>query len=199
MLKETEVARTAKLDKVIEDIETFVRESKSASRRQEDETERLRDDIKNISDSIPKSMTVHKKFTDNRLKEISNEVTSLKSLISQRMNPAPAPTGSTTTYNGGASVQLRPSSANAASVSPAATPSLEAKENGNLNGESSSAQGEAKTSASTPTPSKQDYISSLGGRSSPFGNGAPAAKASIPSWQMAATSPKPSESAAGSA
>lgn len=199
MLKESEAARTAKLDKVIEELETFVRESKSASRRQEDETERLRDDVKNIADSIPKSMAAHKKFTDNRLKEISNEVTSLKSLISQRMNPAPAPTGLTATYNSGASAQLRPSSAHAASVSSAVTtPSSEVKENGILNGESSTAQGEAMTNASTPTPSKQDYISSLGGRSSPFGSGAPAAKASIPSWQMAANTSKPSESAASS-
>ncbi|KAI1116454.1 hypothetical protein F5Y14DRAFT_406753 [Nemania sp. NC0429] len=199
VLKEAEVARTAKLDKVIEELETFVRESKSASRRQEDETERLRDDIKNINDSIPKSMAVHKRFTENRLKEISNEVTSLKSLISQRMNPAPAPAVSTATYNSGASAQLRLSSANAASASPAATtPSSETKENGILNGEGSSAQGEVKTSASTPTPSKQDYISSLGGRASPFGSGAPAAKASIPSWQMAANTPKPSENAASS-
>lgn len=200
MLKESEAARTVKLDKVIEELETFVRESKSASRRQEDETERLRDDIKNINDSIPKSMAVQKRFTDNRLKEISNEVTSLKSLISQRMNPAPTPAGPAATYNGSASAQLRPSSANAASVSPAATtPSSETKENGILNGEGSNALGEAQTSASTPTPSKQDYISSLGGRSSPFGSGAPAAKASIPSWQMAANNSKPAESAAGSA
>lgn len=193
-LKASEAARTEKLDKVLEDLEQFVRESKSASRRQEDETERLRQDIKTINAAIPKSMSAHKEFTDGRLKEIGNEVKSLKSLIWQRMNStqasAPSPTtASSTTYNGGAGAQLRPTSANATSVSPATTPSAEVKENSNLNG-SSSAQDENKTSTSTPAPSKQDYISSLGGRSSPFGSGAPAAKASIPAWQMAANNSK---------
>ncbi|KAI0450799.1 hypothetical protein F5B21DRAFT_489709 [Xylaria acuta] len=199
-LKASEAARTEKLDKVLEDLEQFVRDSKSASRRQEDETERLRGDIKTINATIPKSMSSHKEFTDGRLREISNEVKSLKSLIWQRMNStqaqAPSPAAaSPTPYNSGASTQLRPNSANAASVSPATTPSAEVKENGSLNG-GSSTQDENKTNASTPTPSKQDYISSLGGRSSPFGSGAPAAKASIPAWQMAATGSKASENAA---
>ncbi|TGJ81369.1 hypothetical protein E0Z10_g7394 [Xylaria hypoxylon] len=195
-LKESEAARTEKLDKVLEDLEAFVRDSKSASRRQEDETERLRDDIKRINGAIPKSITAQKELTNGRLKEISNEVKSLKSLISQRMNSAPtaAPSplsGSTATYN------LRPSSANAASVSPATTPSAEVKENGGLNGVSNTQDGN-KTSASTSTPNTQDYISSLNGRSSPFASGMPAGKASIPAWQMAANNTKTSANAASS-
>ncbi|KAI3321239.1 hypothetical protein HD806DRAFT_200516 [Xylariaceae sp. AK1471] len=203
VLKESEVARTEKLDKVLEDLETFVRDSKSATRRQEDETERLRDDVKNIKTTVPKSMAAHKEFTDGRLKEISNEVKSLKSLISQRMTAStPAPTSTlspainpTPTSNGNTSNNLQPTNGNAASVSPVSSP-LPEKENGSLNG-GSSAQVENQTSVSTSTPSKQDYISSLGGRSSPFGTGMPAGKASIPAWQMAGK-PKISEQAAGS-
>ncbi|KAI1424025.1 peroxisomal membrane anchor protein conserved region-domain-containing protein [Xylaria sp. FL1777] len=200
-LKQSEAARTEKLDKVLEDLEAFVRESKSASRRQEDETERLRDDIKNINATIPKSMTAHKEFTDGRLKEISNEVRSLKSLISQRMNSAPATAsplpGSTATYNGGASAPLRPTSANATSASPTITPSAEGKENDGLNG-SNGAQDGNNAGASSSTPSKQDYISSLNGRSSPFGSGMPTGKASIPAWQMAASNTKTSANGASS-
>ncbi|KAI0204584.1 peroxisomal membrane anchor protein conserved region-domain-containing protein [Astrocystis sublimbata] len=202
-LKASEAARTEKLDKVLEDLEQFVKDSKSASRRQEDETERLREDIKTINATIPRSMTAHKEFTDGRLKEISTEVKSLKSLIWQRMNPtpqaqAPSPAApSATPYNGGVSASLRPTSTNATAVSPVPTPSTETKENGSLNG-GSSAQNEASpnTSTATAASSKQDYMSSLGGRSSPFGTGAPAAKASIPAWQMAATSSKTPETAA---
>ncbi|GAW21960.1 hypothetical protein ANO14919_114900 [Xylariales sp. No.14919] len=195
-LKESEAARTEKLDKVLEDLEAFVRESKSASRRQEDETERLRDDIKNINATIPKSIAAQKDFTDGRLKEISNEVRSLKSLISQRMNSAPAASpsplpGPTATSN------FRPPSVHTASVSPAATPSTEVKENNNLNGGSSTQDGN-KASASSATPSTQDYISSLNGRSSPFGSGMPSGKASIPAWQMAANNTKTSANVAGS-
>jgi peroxin-14 len=201
-LKESEAARTEKLDKVLEDLETFVRESKSASRRQQDETERLREDVKNINSTIPKSMAAHKEFTDDRLKEISNEVKSLKALISQRMNspapPTPSPAaGATPTYNGGSSNYLRPTGSSEATTAPMASPSVEAKENGTVNGGSSTQAG-STPSASTPAPSKQDYISSLGGRSSPFGSGMPVGKASIPAWQLAASSSKTSESAAGS-
>lgn len=146
-------------------------------------------------------MSAHKEFTDGRLKEISNEVKSLKSLISQRMNSGPAATssplpGSATTYNGGANPYLRPTSANAASVSPATTPSAEVKENETSN-DGSNAQG-ANNANGPSTPSKQDYISSLGGRSTPFGTGAPAGKASIPAWQMAASNSKPSTNAGSS-
>lgn len=202
-LKESEAARTERLDKVLEDLETFVRESKSASRRQEDETERLRNDVTNIKSTIPKSMAAHKEFTDGRLKEISNEVKSLKALISQRMNAPAPPTPSLSasaapTYNGGSSNYLRPTSGSeAATTTPGASPSVEAKENGTVNGDNSTQAG-STSSASTPTPSKQDYLSSLGGRSSPFGSGMPAGRASIPAWQLAANSSKTTEPAASS-
>ncbi|KAI1304061.1 peroxisomal membrane anchor protein conserved region-domain-containing protein [Xylaria venustula] len=203
-LKESEAARTEKLDKVLEDLEAFVRESKSASRRQGDETERLRDDIKNINATIPKSMAANKEFTDSRLKEISNEVKSLKSLISQRMNSAPAAPSSplpasVATYNGGTSSHLRPTSAApTASVNPATPPPAEVKENDGVNGGSSTTLEGNNAGTSSSTPSKQDYISSLNGRSSPFGSGAPSGKASIPAWQMAASNTKTSANAASS-
>ncbi|KAI0878721.1 peroxisomal membrane anchor protein conserved region-domain-containing protein [Hypoxylon argillaceum] len=199
-LKASEASRTEKLDKVLEELEAFVRESKSASRRQEDEMEHLRDDIKSINASIPKSMAAHKDFTDSRLKEITSEVNSLKSLISRRLSSAtsavPAPSnGPTPSHSFVASSQPRPGSANGVSVGRATTPSVVVETNGSLNGgSSSSAQDEVKSSASTPAPSKEDYISSLSGR--PFGSGSPAAKASIPAWQMAATSSKASGSPA---
>ncbi|KAK5626208.1 hypothetical protein RRF57_001923 [Xylaria bambusicola] len=201
-LKESEAARTQKLDKVLEDLETFVQESKSASRRQGDETDRLRDDIKNIKSTIPNSLSAHKELTDNRLKEISNEVKSLKSLISQRMNSGPTAAsspfpGPSTTYNGGANSYLRPTNATAPSVSPATTPSAEGNEKESSNN-ASSIQDVDNTNASSATPSKQDYISSLNGRSNPFGTGAPTTKASIPAWQMAANNTKTSTTSGGS-
>ncbi|KAI1337029.1 peroxisomal membrane anchor protein conserved region-domain-containing protein [Xylariaceae sp. FL0016] len=171
-LKASEQERTEKLDKIIGELDTFMRDSKSASRRQDDETERLREDMKNLKGVIPKSMSAHKEFTDSRLKEITTEVKSLKSLITQRMSSTPAPAASTP------SSHLRPTSGNAAPASPSASPATDAsaKEN-NVEG--------AKTNNEiVSTPSKQDYISSLGGRSSPFGG---AGKASIPAWQMAAS------------
>ncbi|KAI0602143.1 peroxisomal membrane anchor protein conserved region-domain-containing protein [Biscogniauxia sp. FL1348] len=193
-LKTSEQERTEKLDKAIEELEGFMREAQSARRRQDDETERLREDMKALKGIIPKSMATNKDFTDSRLREISNEVKSLKALIGQRINPNP-PQANTSIY-------MRPTNSNTAPVSPAvaaastipATPATPApavtaaapeaaaataapKENGEVKKEEGAAS----------STNKQDYLATLNGRSSPFGSGMPAGKASIPAWQMAAS------------
>ncbi|KAK6209232.1 peroxisomal membrane protein pex14 [Pestalotiopsis sp. IQ-011] len=175
-LKVSEEERTEKLDKLITDLESFIRDTKSVSRRQEDETERLRDDMKALKDIVPKNMTANKDFTDGRLREIATEVKSLKALINQRMTagssstPAPAAPSGSNNY-------LRPA-VSAAPASPAAAPASPAPE---------PAAKENEANGDTPVQNtKQDYITSLGGRSSPFGSGMPmAGKPAIPSWQMA--------------
>lgn len=206
-LKASEHERAEKLDKVLEELDTFMRDTKTASRRQEDDTERLREDLKTVKSSIPGAMAAHKDFTDGRLKEISTEVKSLKSLVGQRMNsnPSPAPPASaaasgfrappiTTTpttsnnytrpYSNGAvapsspAVASVPAATSAATTTPAAADPAPAKQNGET------ANGDGGVSVSSA--GKQDYMSSLGGRSSPFGSGMPAGKASIPAWQLAA-------------
>ncbi|RYP65578.1 hypothetical protein DL769_006281 [Monosporascus sp. CRB-8-3] len=194
-LKSSEKERTERLDKVLEELESFMRDTKSAGRRQEDETDRLRDDMKSLKSALPNAMSAQKEFTDSRLKEISAEVRSLKSLISQRMNSASA-TSTAATSN-----SLRPSNSNAFPTGPAANTSTTssplpltnaaaspvvdaaAKEDGEAN----KANGDGSASSPAPAPAtRQDYLSSLGGRSSPFGSGLPAGKASIPSWQLSA-------------
>lgn len=197
-LKASEQDRTEKLDKILTELETFMADTKSASRRQEDETDRLRDEMKSLKDVIPKSMTAHKDFTDGRLREIANEVKSLKSLIGQRMSTPAAPVTTATLANNtpasGGSSQFRSIGSNAAPAGPAAAAPAtepEAKENGDA---PAAATPEAPAQAS-----KQDYLSSLGGRSSPFGSGMPAGKASIPAWQMAMANKSSSgDSASGS-
>ncbi|KAI1631368.1 peroxisomal membrane anchor protein conserved region-domain-containing protein [Biscogniauxia mediterranea] len=196
-LKTSEQERTEKLDKAIEELEGFMREAQSARRRQDDETERLREDMKALKGIIPKSMATNKDFTDSRLREISNEVKSLKSLIGQRINPTP-PQANTSIYmrpTNGSTTPVSPAVA-AASTIPAApaapatpAPAVTAaapeaaaaaaapKENGEVKKEEGAAS----------STNKQDYLATLNGRSSPFGSGMPAGKASIPAWQMAAS------------
>lgn len=188
-MKASEEERSEKLDKLIGDLETFIRDTKSSARRQEDETDRIRDEMKTLKDIIPKNMTANKEFTDGRLREITNEVKSLKALIGQRMSGAtstgtPGPSSNTGSY-------LRPTTGNATPASPAAAPSTPTPEAPNK---------ENETIGDSPVDTKkQDYISSLGGRSSPFGSGAPAAKASIPAWQMAMANKKTGGDSAGDA
>ena len=103
-LKASEQERTERLDKALGELEAFVRDAKSAGRRQDDETERLRDDVRALKSAIPNAMSAHKDFTDSRLKEISVEVRSLKSLIGQRITSS-SPTAASTILQGGYTIQ----------------------------------------------------------------------------------------------
>lgn len=197
-LKASEKERTEKLDKVLDELETFMRDTKSASRRHEDETERLREEMKALKNLIPKSMTANRDFTDNRLKEITGEVQSLKELINRRMNSAPsqslAPTPasvpgplqlpSNTSNGSGVHDFLKlhaPGLANTDIASAASSPGIDlmAKELGDSR--------RAVSDETGPQSGRQDYLSVMGNRSSPF-SGMPATKAAIPSWQLAAAS-----------
>lgn len=199
-LKASERERTEKLDKVLDDLETFMRDTKSSSRRHDDETDRLREEMKALKGIIPKSMNANKEFTDNRLKEITNEVKSLKALISQRMNSSssstaapssinisspPPPVPSINTTNG----FLRPTTGNNSippTASGASSPGIDlvAKEIGDAK---QAVRDRDENSSPGGGSSRQDYLSALGGRNSPFGSGISAPKAAIPAWQLAAS------------
>ena len=198
-LKASEQERTERLDKALGELEAFVRDAKSAGRRQDDETERLRDDVRALKSSIPNAMSAHKDFTDSRLKEISVEVRSLKSLIGQRITSS-SPTAASTPVatpamaSSTSSSYMRPTVTTPATNGHAAASGVPAPEPSAVataasDSPTTQTNGDTPTSSTAPSVStgKQDYISSLGGRSTPFASGAPAAKASIPAWQLAAT------------
>ncbi|KAL2150730.1 hypothetical protein VTH82DRAFT_7293 [Thermothelomyces myriococcoides] len=172
-LKAAEKERTEKLDTALAELETTISELKSANKRRDDEAQRMRDDLQNLKDSIPRGLNNQKDLTDNRMREINAELKSLKTLITQRMNP---PAASTTIGH------LRPhAGGSATSGSPATTPTL---------GENAStdAKEEPKPAGRSSPPN--------GARPSPFSSGIPV-KASIPSWQlMASKSAEPSSKSA---
>jgi peroxin-14 len=86
-LKEAEKQRTERLDTALSELESVMSDLKSSNRRREDDAQRLRDEVQALKDAIPKAMGNQKDLTDNRLKEINTELTSLKTLVSQRMAP----------------------------------------------------------------------------------------------------------------
>lgn len=171
-LKAAEKERTERLDTALSELETLMGELKSANRRRDDDTDRVRNDVQGLKDSIPKALTSQKEATDNRLREVNAELKSLKTLITQRMNP----TATSTSVNN----YLRPSNGNAtpAATTPSPAPLAANVTDENTNGTNGQATEEPKSNG------YQDYVSSLG-RSSPFGTGAPASTASIPAWQRA--------------
>jgi peroxin-14 len=155
-LKSAEKERTERLDTALVELETTISQLKSANKRRDDEAQRVRDDVQNLRDAIPRGLNNQKDLTDTRLREVNAELKSLKTLITQRLNPT-ATSASVSNY-------LRPA------VSGTATPSTPA---------ATTPAPTEKVEAAAP----QD--SSAVTRPSPFSSGMQA-KASIPAWQMMA-------------
>ena len=113
--------------------------------------------MQNLKDAIPRALDNQKDLTDTRLREVNAELKSLKTLITQRMNPS-ATSASVSNY-------LRPA------VSGTATPG------------SPPTPAPVEPAAEEPKPAAP--AAPAAARSSPFSSGMQA-KASIPAWQMAA-------------
>lgn len=177
-LKAAEQQRTERLDTALSELETVISDLKSSNRLREDDAQRVRDDVQNLKDAIPTALNKQKDATDVRLREVNTELKSLKTLITQRMNPsaaAPSPSPSVGNY-------LRPSSGNTGPGAAISAPPTPAATSGSENADTNRTNGKA-----AEEPKKQDYqdYAATLNRSSPFSSGAPPAKASIPAWQMA--------------
>jgi peroxin-14 len=150
-------------------VESVISELKTASKRREEESRRISDEVRGLKDLIPKAIEGQKETTDSRLRELNTELKSLKTLMGQRMNP-----GATTSTN--------PYSRTSGIGSSAAAATFPA----NING-SASADTTTPKPASVSNGTSTEAVASLQSRSStPFSAGAPAGKAAIPAWQMAA-------------
>lgn len=189
-LKASEEARTTRLDNALGEVESVLASLKESSKRQGDDNRRIEDDVRGLRDLIPKALDAQKEANDNRLKELSTELKSLKTLVGNRMSaPAPAPRAPATPYYGMPNQQQSQSPAPTNGTStPAATPaapteqtnataSTETKASPAMPGGASTGavNGTASPSASTPTAEKpvQSWRGTQG-------------RAAIPAWQMAA-------------
>jgi peroxin-14 len=200
-LKEAEEARTQRLDTAITDIETIVAELKAANMRREDDARRMESEIKNMKDSLPRSIDSVREASERQLKELSTELGSLKVLMGNRLGGSsafgPAGQGLPRTQPG-----TFPGSSSSASNSAAQTPSTE------------TAPSNVATSVPRPTPSYTSSSSAVPTSASVSANrpgastpGFPSSanKAAIPAWQMAAankakdlSSPSPAAASHGS-
>lgn len=187
-LKAAERERTERLDASLSELENVIEHLKSANKRREDEARRIQEDVRDLKDTMPKTLAAQNDVTDSRLREVNTELRSLKTLITQRMKPPTATTPMSAIAPG-----LR-----SASVTSAATPANPSGgvDPADVNGRPAAAEEPKKQEY-------QDYLSGLN-RSSPFSSNNQQAKASIPAWQMAmankntASSPAPNETEAAS-
>ncbi|KHN99045.1 Peroxisome membrane anchor protein Pex14p [Metarhizium album ARSEF 1941] len=180
-LKAAEQQRTERLDGAISELETVMSDLKSANRRREDDAQHIREEVQALKDAIPKAMENQKIVTDNRLSEINTELTSLKTLVSQRMAPSSSTPATTTgsspcaRSSGGTLGVGRPSTSTATTPAAATVESV---------AESSSTPTPATAAAGEP-PNK-GLAQSFSRPPGLTNGGSSSTKASIPAWQMAA-------------
>jgi peroxin-14 len=170
-LKSAEEARTERLDSALKDVETLVADLKNSSRRRDDETRRISDEVKSLKDAIPKALEGAREGNENRLKDLGTELKSLKVLLGNRLGgngatpvagrtvgstPIPTAPRQTPEETPASSTTTAPSNGLAATVTPAEQEPIQA------------------AAPAAPGPSPSNPLSKLG------------RSASIPAWQMAA-------------
>ncbi|KAL5378016.1 hypothetical protein DPSP01_009458 [Paraphaeosphaeria sporulosa] len=187
-LKASEEARTARLDNALGEMESVLASLKESSKRQGDDNRRIEDDVRGLRDLIPKALDAQKDATDTRLKELSSELKSLKTLVGNRMGAGAARPPATTTppsyYGSGQPLGSAPTANNisgAATPTPApvSAPATPAPEQPTASTSVSDSQGTSAGTTPAPAPEKPAAASSPYGR---MANG----RAAIPAWQMAA-------------
>lgn len=189
-LKVAEEARTERLDRALEEVETVVGELKAATKRREDDTRRLNDELRALKDGIPKALEGHKETSDKRLQELGSELRSLKALMGNRFggsqgsapSQAPSQPADSAPSETKPSTNGLPSYGSTASSAPAYQFPGQTQANSSASGASLPP---ARSGTSSPYP-----LGSLGNSGG---------KAAIPAWQMAASrkTPTPASSADG--
>lgn len=186
-LKSAEETRTERLDNTLRDVETLVGDLKSASRRRDDETRRISDEVKTLKDAIPKALQGAREGNEHRLMELGTELKSLKVLLGNRLGGG-AGSGSSVAGRtvGSTNLPVASSSRPADESTPAAPPAT--------NGATATP---APTNSPEPQQQQQQQPSPAETSSSPLSQ--LGRSASIPAWQMAAAnrSKKPSQSSPG--
>lgn len=186
-LKASEEARTTRLDNALGEMESVLASLKESSKRQGDDNRRIEDDVRGLRDLIPKALDAQKDATDTRLKELSSELKSLKTLVGNRMGAGAArpPAATPASYYGAGqplgSVSNTNSISGAATPTPApvSAPATPAPEQSSASASVSDSQGTSNGVAHSTATEKPASASLPYGR---MANG----RAAIPAWQMAA-------------
>jgi peroxin-14 len=177
-LKAAEDARTERLDTALKDVESLVADLKTSSRRRDDETRRISDEVKSLKDAIPKALEGAREGNENRLKELGTELKSLKVLLGNRLGGSGAAPAAGRTLGSSTPIPTpvptpNPVPSTASPSTPADTTATSSVPTTNgLQATVTSPEQETQSSANTPAaPSPLSQLNR---------------SASIPAWQMAA-------------
>lgn len=199
-LKESEKARTERLDTALGEVEAVVGRMREANESREAEGRRLAREVESLRDGIPRAIEKERERDEERLKELVAEVRSLKTLVGNRMGGGGSVGGaqqqqSQLGFRGNSSQtapaqqqqQQQPLTNGSAPTAP-----VEPQQNGSSS--PASASNGIDNTTSNPSQSSSPFPDRAQANSSPFersgagarGGGAGAGKAAIPSWQLAA-------------
>ncbi|KAJ6166700.1 hypothetical protein N7470_002147 [Penicillium chermesinum] len=187
-LKAAEDARTERLDAALKDVENLVADLKTSSRRRDDETRRISDEVKSLKDAIPKALEGAREGNENMLKELGSELKSLKVLLGNRLGGGATPAAGRTV----SSATSIPISSPSPAPTPAAPTAVETPNGSSapaangLQATVTSPEQESQPAATAPATPSSNPLSQLN------------RSASIPAWQMAAANRNKSSSQSSS-
>lgn len=185
-LKASEEARTTRLDSALGEMESVLASLKESSKRQGDDNRRIEDDVRGLRDLIPKALDAQKDATDTRLKELSSELKSLKTLVGNRMGAGaarPSVAAPSSYYGSGQTLGSAPAVNNINATATPAMPAASAPVTPSEQPAPSAAATDSKpnsSSAASTTPAVEKPATP-----SPYSRMANG-RAAIPAWQMAA-------------
>ena len=202
-LKESEKARTEKLDAALGEVEAVVGRMREANENREAEGRRLAREVEGLRDGIPRAIEKERERDEERLRELVAEVRSLKTLVGNRMGGGSVGAGGAQQQqqlgfrgNGSqtATPQQQPPLTNGSAPAPV---EAQHQSNGTSPVPTSTHNNGVDTSSSTtpasnpeqPTQTSSPFPDRSQASSSPFERGGArggAGKAAIPSWQLAA-------------
>ncbi|KAK5118010.1 hypothetical protein LTR62_004054 [Meristemomyces frigidus] len=180
-LKDSEKARTERLDTALSDVEAVLEKLKTANEERDREAKGMARELAEVREQIPKALEKERRSADERLGELTGEMKSLKTLVANRMQAPPAQQ----------QPQQQPQS------TPRSTPTYSSQQQS----QQPSQNPTPSTASSTPaqTTSTPDHNPSTPAQPSETEKSAPASptvngtfgrmlggKAQIPAWQLAA-------------
>lgn len=170
-LKESEKQRTERLDLALSEVESVIAKMKEANESRELEGKRMANEVREIKDQIPRAIEKEREGTENRLKELSLEMKSLKTLVANRMAGPQRATPSPSSF----SSQIPSSAANG--IAPGAAPEM--------NG-APAVNGTPAANGGAEEEQKASVLPERSASASPYGNRMLNGQARIPAWQLAA-------------
>lgn len=168
-LKRSEADRKERLDAALNEVENVISRMKQANEDRDLEAKRVAREIGEIRDQIPRAIEKEKEATDNRLKELNNEMKSLKTLVANRMSAGQAPQRTTPSFSTNQSTHQH-------------IPAIPGSVNGMSSESSAPAAAPVADESASSRPAPTSANSGSGTPYSRLLNG----KAAIPSWQLAA-------------